>query len=222
MCVRWWCVSHRNSCQRTSASFELITGYFRERWDEIRDLVCWEAVRLNRHTAFRRCVSCVSPAVCLSLCVLPRLWPIVHIFALFIFLLIPQDTHPHAHTHTYIHTCAYINIHTHCSHYARGGCESLQTSFYICICTHTDKNGSTVPLKFASCREIKDLVDLSSAVMFVNHCSLSLLCSSALKHFTCLDDFSLSRNLELVSKTHPKMVLLWGFTTDSVASIIFD
>lgn len=30
-CVQWfWCVSHRNSCQRTSASFQLITGYFRE------------------------------------------------------------------------------------------------------------------------------------------------------------------------------------------------
>lgn len=73
---------------------------------------------------------CVRFAVARSsLCVLPRLWPIMHIFALFIFLLTPQETHPYTHIHAYIYTLHAL--------YARGGCDSKQAFIFVFVLTQT-------------------------------------------------------------------------------------
>ncbi len=174
-----------------------------ERWDEIRDLVCWEAVRLNRHTTLGAFVfMCVSPAVCLSLCVLPRLWSIMHIFALFIFLLIPQDTHPHVQTHAYMHIHKYT--HTCTAHTMPEVVVTLskQAFMFVFVLIQT-KMVQQFPWSLFPA-EKKGIWFIFPLLWCLWITALSLLCSSALKHFLSLNDFSLSKNLELVSKTHPK------------------
>lgn len=152
---------------------------------------------------------CVSPAVCLSLCVLPRLWPIMHIFALFIFPLIPQYAHPHVHSHT----CMRMHKYTHYAHTMPEVVVTLgkQAFIFVFVLAQTkmvqqfhwslfpaEKKKKGFGWSFLCCDVCESVLSLGSVVQ---HSS----------HFACLNDFSLSKNLELLSKTHPKMVLSWVF-----------
>lgn len=57
------------------------------------------------------CVFHFNLCSCLSICVSPRLWPIIHIFALFIFSPL-FFLHSNGHTHTPTHMQTYVHAHT--------------------------------------------------------------------------------------------------------------
>lgn len=135
----------------------------------------------------------------------------MHVFALFIFLLIPQDTHPHMRTHN-IHKCTYIYTpHTLYQRWLR-----LFVNKLLCLYlfSHTQKwlNSSTevcFPAEKKRISLIFPRCDVCESLL--SRCSVAL-CVAALKQFSCLNDVSLSKNLNLVNKNTARSGFIMGMS----------